>query len=152
VTVDASDIIAQVSRHMGSKRAPRKIYFVDELPRTETGKVRRTELPRLLGLDQQASVASPGASPMPMSATALSPLQAALAGLWCTVLRMSKIGVNDDFFQLGGDAVRGARLLGSVKAVFGVELSLAALSAEAGTVAGMARAIEAARSADAHHE
>jgi hypothetical protein len=45
--------------------------------------------------------------------------------------------MQDDFFLLGGDSLRGTRLLTSAKAQFD----------NAATVAGMARAIEAARAA-----
>jgi hypothetical protein len=76
-------------------------------------------------------------------------LQAALVGLWSSVLQVKSVGVNDDFSLLGGDPLRGARLLTSVKAVFGVDLTIQALFGNAATVAGMARAIEAARSANA---
>ena len=51
--VEASDIIAAVRLRMGPKRVPRRIYFVDRLPRTENGKVRRSELARLLDLDRR---------------------------------------------------------------------------------------------------
>ena len=55
----------------------------------------------------------------------------------------------DDFFLLGGDSLRGTRLLASVKAVFGVDIPIQSLFEKAATVAGMARAIEAARSGNA---
>ena len=80
-------------------------------------------------------------APAPISA-----LEAALVGLWSSILQSGSVGVNDDFFLLGGDSLRGARLLTSVKAVFGVELTIQALFGEAATVAGMSRAIQAARS------
>ena len=143
--IEESDIVDQVRQRMGPTRVPRRIYFVDQLPRTESGKVRRSELPRLLGLDQprvtrahESRVAGPQ-SPA-------SPLEAALAGVWMSVLEVTNVGSDDDFFLLGGDSLRGARLLASVKAVFGVDLSLRLLFQDAATVSGMARAIEAARS------
>jgi acyl carrier protein len=72
-------------------------------------------------------------------------LKAALAGLWASVLNVNQVGPDDDFFILGGDSLSGARLLAGVKSVFGIDLSLHALFHNAGTVAGMARAIEAER-------
>ena len=75
-----------------------------------------------------------------------SPLEAALAGLWASVLQVRSVGPDDDFFVLGGDTLHGVRLLASVKAVFGVEISLQSLFHDAATVGGMARAIEATRS------
>jgi acyl-CoA synthetase (AMP-forming)/AMP-acid ligase II/acyl carrier protein len=143
--IDESEIIEHVRERMGPKRVPRKVYFVDRLPRTESGKIRRSELPRLLGFDQMGATA-----PNPSAAHAAAPmsaLEAALAGLWSSVLQVSNIGVNDDFFLLGGDSLRGARLLASVKAVFGVDLPTELLFRDAATVASMARAIGAARSA-----
>ena len=140
VAITESDIIDQVRRRMGPTRVPRHVYFVDQLPRTDSGKVRRSELPRLLGLDQ------PGVEPaLEAPATALSELEAALSDQWSAVLQIKSVGANDDFFLLGGDSLRGARLLTSVKAVFGVDLTIQELFGKAATVAGMARAIEHAR-------
>jgi acyl carrier protein len=62
---------------------------------------------------------------------------------------VKSVGTTEDFFVLGGDSLRGARLLSAVKAVFGVELTMQALFGKAATVAGMARAIEGMRSAKA---
>jgi len=74
-------------------------------------------------------------------------------GLWSSVLQVSSFDINDDFFLLGGDSLQGARLLTSVKAVFGVEIAIQTLFGDAATVAGMAKEIEAARlaSANAQH-
>jgi acyl-CoA synthetase (AMP-forming)/AMP-acid ligase II/acyl carrier protein len=145
VALGASDIIDQVRQRMGSKRVPRKIYFVDQLPRTESGKLRRSELSKLLGLDQP-NVNLTGASRAEKPCVMGSPLQAGLARLWASVLRVRRVGPDDDFFILGGDSLSGARLLVGVKSVFGVNLSLQLLFQDAATVSGMARAIEVARS------
>ena len=145
VAIEASDIIDQVRQRMGPMRVPRKIYFVDQLPRTDSGKLRRSDLPRLLGLDQPDLTSAAG-SRVEEPGTSASPLEAALAALWVSVLQVRSVGPDDNFFVLGGDSLSGARLLASVKAVFGVDLSLQSLFQNAVTVAGMARAIEAARS------
>ena len=87
-----------------------------------------------------AQTSLPSAAPAP-----ISPLEVVLASLWSFMLQLSNVGVQDNFFLLGGDSLRGTRLLTSVKAVFGVEVTLQKLFDNAATVAGMARAIEAAR-------
>ncbi len=79
-----------------------------------------------------AQTSLPSVAPAP-----ISPLEVALAGLWSFILQLSNIGMQDDFFLLGGDSLCGTRLLTSVKAQFD----------NAATVAGMARAIEAGRAA-----
>ena len=144
-TIDEAEILEHVRRRLGPKGAPRVVHFVDDLPRTDSGKVRRSELSRMLGLDWPA-VSSPVDSVPGDAAQELSPIEGALANLWSTVLRLKSVGVSDDFFLLGGDSLRGVRLLAGVKSVFDVELSLDVLLRDAATVAGMARAIEAARS------
>ena len=61
------------------------------------------------------------------------------------VLEVSGVGIDDDFFLLGGDSLRGTRLLAHVKELFGVELPATWLFGSEATVAGMARAIESPR-------
>ena len=74
-----------------------------------------------------------------------SQLENVLATFWAEVLELDRVGIHDDFNALGGDSLRGARLLTTVKAVFGVDLPFQLLFKDAATVAGMARAIQAAR-------
>ncbi len=146
--IGESDIAAWVRQRMGSTRAPRRIYFVDQLQRTESGKVRRSDLSRLLGLDQPR-VTRAHESRVAEAQSPASPPEAALAEVWMSVLEVTNEGSDDDFFPLGGDSLRGTRLLTSVKAVFGLELTKRALFWEAARVAGMACAIETVRSANA---
>ena len=141
--VGASDIQEEVGSRMGATRVPRRIYFVDELPRTDVGKIRRSELPRLLRLQSSGATSETSGAP---AITDASPLEAALIGLWSSVLPVGGIGLNDDFFLLGGDSLRGSELLASVKTIFGIELPIAALFGRAATISGMARAIHDMRS------
>ena len=74
-----------------------------------------------------------------------SPLEAALARLWSTNLRVNDVGRNDDFLSLGGDSSGFASLIASVNTLFGVDLKIESLSQDAMTVAEMARVIAAGR-------
>ena len=141
--IDEASVIEHVRRRMGPKRAPRRIYFVDRLPRTGNGKLRRGELPRLVGAgqDKPHAAAAPGEG-------ALSPLEGALAGLWASLLRADRVQRDDDFFLLGGDSLRGTQLIAHVRALFGVDIPIQSLFGEAATIAGMARAIEAIRAGE----
>jgi NAD(P)-dependent dehydrogenase (short-subunit alcohol dehydrogenase family) len=40
-----------------------------------------------------------------------TPEERTLAGIWCEALGLEKVGVNDDFFELGGDSVLGLRIV-----------------------------------------
>lgn len=144
--IGEAQIIEHVRERLGQTKTPRKIYFVDKLPRTASGKVRRKELPDLLGLKPSAAQdPRPAAPSAPAPAVPCSPLEGALAGLWASLLHVERVDRTDDFFLRGGDSLRGAQLLSQVKALFGVQISIQSLFAEAATVAGMAEKIEALR-------
>ncbi|MGZ8267403.1 MAG: non-ribosomal peptide synthetase, partial [Burkholderiales bacterium] len=148
VAILASDIIEQVRQRLGPKRVPRHIYFVDRLPRTDSGKIRRSELTRRFGLGE-ARAPSTGETSVSAIQRSESPLEAALMGLWSSVLEVSPVGIDDDFFVLGGDRLRAAQLLTTVKSLFGIDLPVELMFRSAGTVAGMAHAIEQASSVNA---
>jgi acyl-CoA synthetase (AMP-forming)/AMP-acid ligase II len=137
--LDAEHVIAAARAALGDRRAPRRVWFVDALPRTDSGKLTRAELPALVSFNGHAkpNVAA--------SARASTPLETALGALWAGALRRDRVGLDDNFFMLGGDSLRGARLLTEVNAAFGCDLQVPALFDDANTVAGMARAIERAR-------
>jgi amino acid adenylation domain-containing protein/non-ribosomal peptide synthase protein (TIGR01720 family) len=67
------------------------------LPRTPAGKIDRRALPQPSDLEPRA--AAPAAS-APHTA-----VEAALARIWAEVLRVPQVGVDDDFFALGGDSI-----------------------------------------------
>jgi hypothetical protein len=69
------------------------------------------------------------------------PLEAAITGLWSTVLGLSDIGRDDDFRAIGGNADQAARLVGDVRALFGAAIDASAVFGEASTPAGMARVV-----------
>jgi acyl carrier protein len=74
-----------------------------------------------------------------------SALEAAIAGQWAAALGLDKVGVRDDFFELGGDSLDSVAILNRVSRLLGAGLPHE-LVFRAPTVEGMARAIEAHRS------
>jgi amino acid adenylation domain-containing protein len=85
-------------------------------------------------------------------AVTTSPLEAALARLWSRLLRVSHVDRDDDFLLLGGNRADLDSLIASVNSLFRVDLKIESLPQDAVTVAGMARAIIAARSGAAADE
>ncbi len=143
--IGEADVQSRVRNALGSRLAPRRVWFVDALPRNAAGKILRRDLPSAVGFDP-STFAKDGRAP---AAAALSPLEAALGGLWARALRVRAVPRDADFFMLGGDSLRGASLLEQVRAVFGVGIPVDALFEDAGTVAGMARRIEHSRAKSA---
>lgn len=66
-----------------------------------------------------------------------TPLERDLAAIWRELLGVEKVGVRDDFFELGGQSLIAVRLFAKVKKKHGVELPLSVLF-EAPTIEGCA--------------
>ncbi|HTG36439.1 MAG TPA: non-ribosomal peptide synthase/polyketide synthase [Thermoanaerobaculia bacterium] len=81
---------------------PSSLVALDRMPLTANGKVDRRALP------------APGAAGSVLEASYVAPandLERFLAILWQEVLKVSQVGVHDDFFAVGGSSITGAVLV-----------------------------------------
>jgi acyl carrier protein len=53
-----------------------------------------------------------------------TPLEEEVALIWCEVLGVDRIGIEDSFWELGGHSLLATRVLARIEAAFGVELPL----------------------------
>src|SRR5205807_4823402 len=60
----------------------------------------------------------------------------ALAAIYAELLKVNRIGIHDDFFDLGGHSLMAIKAVSKIRDVFGVDLPLATLL-EAPTIAGL---------------
>ena len=63
-----------------------------------------------------------------------------VASIWQQLLGIQKVGVDDNFFDMGGHSLWGPRFLSRLRKVFGVEVGLRSLY-DAPTVAAMSEII-----------
>jgi acyl carrier protein len=66
-----------------------------------------------------------------------------IAGIWAGVLGVERVGVEDDFFTLGGHSLGATQVLARIARLLEVEIPLRAMF-ETPTVAGLAAHVEAA--------
>jgi phthiocerol/phenolphthiocerol synthesis type-I polyketide synthase E len=64
-----------------------------------------------------------------------------VADLWASALNLEAVGVNDDFFELGGDSLLALQMIPRIQDRFQIGLVPRELF-EAATIAGVARVIE----------
>jgi acyl-CoA synthetase (AMP-forming)/AMP-acid ligase II len=115
-------------------KIPREVLFVNEIPKGPTGKVQRIGLAARLGLGT-------GTRGSPAYAAPETALQKALAQVWAEILNVQKIGINDDFFALGGDSLMAARVLMRLHEITQVEIEIYSIF-ETPTIAEFAERIE----------
>ncbi|WP_338932831.1 amino acid adenylation domain-containing protein [Streptomyces netropsis] len=136
---DDAGLRAHLTTQLSPALVPSRVVPVAGLPLNPNGKVDRRAL-RDLPLD--AEPAAPGGTgPGPRT-----PLEAALAGIWAMTLGHSHIGVEDDFFALGGDSLTATRLAAHLREALAVDVRQRMVF-EAPTVSALAALISAERSA-----
>jgi amino acid adenylation domain-containing protein len=105
-----------VADRVADYKVPRQIHFVDRIPITPDGKVRRIDLAALLGLDR------PDAGPKSVNRPTefiepRTPTERTLAHIWRQVLQVERIGVHDDFLMLGGDSILAGLVIARIREV-----------------------------------
>lgn len=107
---------------------PTYLVLMDSLPQLPGGKVDRKALP------------TPAGARPDLKNQYLRPrnvLEQELCNIWTEVLGLDRVGVHDDFLELGGDSLLAATLMAGIGEVFKNKLPLSALI-RASTVAEMA--------------
>jgi amino acid adenylation domain-containing protein len=129
--VTASVLREHLRQRLPEYMIPSAFVPVESIPITANGKVDREALPRPEGqsLRDEAYVAP------------RTPVEEELIAILAPLLKLQKVGVNDNFFLLGGHSLLGTQLIARVSETFGVEMTLLKLF-DHPTVAEMAIEIE----------
>ena len=69
-----------------------------------------------------------------------NPTETSLADIWQQLLGVDKVGIHDNFFDLGGHSLLGTQLLSRIRAAFQIQMPLRTLY-DSPTVAAMAESI-----------
>ena len=128
--VDPAKVRTQLLERLPGYMVPAAVVVLDGLPLTVNGKLDRRALPAPEYSDAQGYRA-PG-----------SPVEEILAGIYAQVLGLERVGVDDSFFDLGGDSLSAMRLIAAVNTGLDAELAVRAVF-DAPTVAGVAEWINA---------
>ncbi|HEX9941780.1 MAG TPA: non-ribosomal peptide synthetase, partial [Thermoanaerobaculia bacterium] len=127
----AGDLRAFLRQELPEPILPAAFIVLDRLPLTPTGKVDRRALP-----DPEAAPPVPAATAEPRT-----PLERAVAEIWQEVLQLDRVGLDENFFDLGGHSLRLLEVHSRLSALAGSELPLMELFRHP-TVSALARFLE----------
>ena len=117
---------------------PSHFTILDTLPLTAHGKVDRQALPSPdeTRPDLEQSFVAPS-----------TPVETALAEIWAQVLNINRVGIHDNFFDLGGHSLSATQVISRVRSTLNIDLPLQNLFQEP-TIAGLAFRITSDPSTD----
>jgi acyl-CoA synthetase (AMP-forming)/AMP-acid ligase II/acyl carrier protein len=113
----ARDIKTFLADHLAPFKIPQNIFVVPHLVKGGTGKVSRSELSEAMA-HRIRDVAPPE-----------SPLEFQILDIWQTLLRRDDVGIDDDFFELGGDSLLAVQMVLEVEAIARRKIPTSALKA-----------------------
>ncbi|MFP2902691.1 non-ribosomal peptide synthetase, partial [Corallococcus sp. 4LFB] len=115
--LDVTSVRGALQQRLPEYMVPSAFVVLEALPLTPNGKLDREALPAPeASAQEREAYAPPG-----------TPTEELLAGLWADVLRVERIGREDDFFALGGHSLLATQLVSRIRSAFGIELPLRAL-------------------------
>ena len=142
VELQTAQMRGNLRRALPEFMVPEVFVVLEELPLTQTGKVNRNALPPV-DLDQRVNT-----HPLSVPRT---PVEEMIAEIWRLVLPQRQIGVNEDFFAIGGHSLLAAQLISRIRESFGVEIELREIF-ERPTIAQMAERVTDLQHLLAHGE
>jgi oxalate---CoA ligase len=125
---------------IASFKVPEKVLFVEEIPKGPTGKIQRIGLAAKLGVDQIAEARAE----RPAYAAPGTRVEKEIASIFAATLGVRRVGLADNFFDLGGDSLLVAMLLTEIQQSTGVAIPLLTFVEEP-SVAGVCRNLRAPR-------
>ncbi|WP_242662969.1 condensation domain-containing protein, partial [Mycobacterium mantenii] len=125
-TAEPAAIRAALAERLPEYMVPAALVVLDVLPLTPNGKLDTRALPAPEYQSAGGGYRAPA-----------SPVEEILAGIYAQVLGVERVGVDDSFFDLGGDSLLATRLIAAIETALDAGLSVRTVF-EAPTVAELA--------------
>jgi amino acid adenylation domain-containing protein len=127
--LEVEELRASLKRHLPDYMVPAAYVRLEALPLTSSGKIDRRALPPPKDPKEQAPFVPPR-----------NLVEKKLAEIWIEVLGMERVGVEDNFFALGGDSLRVVQVIARVRGTLRIDLPLR-MFFESPTIAGLSEQI-----------
>jgi thioester reductase-like protein len=134
-----SDLRQFARKHLPAAMVPARFIVLDALPKLPNGKVDRNRLPAVPDVEnERAQLAASAFCP------ARTPDELQLVQIWRDLLGTERIGINDSFFDLGGNSLTAVQMVARVRETFDAKISLRELF-EKPTIAALTSMLNVAR-------
>ncbi|MCP3140362.1 amino acid adenylation domain-containing protein [Pyxidicoccus xibeiensis] len=133
--LDAPALWSFLGTMLSQELLPQYFVHLPRLPLTPNGKVDTKALPRLDEVKGRMRS---------LSAPPRTPTETELAAIWRKSLGLAEVGVDDDFFEIGGHSLLANQIILRIREALGVDLNMRSIF-ENRTVAALARSIEETR-------
>ena len=131
---DAAELKKYVRERLPEYMVPEAIVALEEIPITANGKVDRKRLPGVEGAGRRSEE---------VYAAPRTPVEEMIVGIFEDVLKVGRVGREDNFFEIGGHSLLATQVISRVRNAFGVEIGVGSIF-EAATAGGLAGKIEEA--------
>jgi amino acid adenylation domain-containing protein/thioester reductase-like protein len=129
--IEEQELRQHLRKHLPEYMVPSYFTRLKSIPINSSGKIDRKRLPDpQQGFDRTKEYVAPR-----------NETEKALVAIWQDILRTSRVGVHDSFFDLGGNSLLTVRMIGRIQQELGVDINLASLFSMP-TIAALARLID----------
>jgi acyl-CoA synthetase (AMP-forming)/AMP-acid ligase II/acyl carrier protein len=130
-TSNAKKLRRFLSSQLPHYMLPSAFMFLEALPLTPSGKIDRRALPSPDSSrpDLQEGYVAPR-----------TPVEETIAKIWAGVLKLQRVGIHDNFFDIGGHSLNATQVISRIREAFHLDVPLRSLF-EHPTVAGLAASI-----------
>lgn len=108
-----------------SYMVPNRFIWLEQFPLTSNGKIDRKALPTPGSIDEDKQNEAPR-----------NVIEEQLVDIWKNVLQIEALGIDDNFFDLGGQSLKAFRMVSEIQTHLGVEFSIKELLGHA-TIRGL---------------
>ncbi len=128
-----SELRRYLKQNLPDYMVPNHLVRLTQIPLTPNGKIDKSALPDPDADDERVEYERPR-----------TPVEEIVAGVWEDLLDVRRVGIFDDFFEVGGHSMLAAQAVSKIRAAFEIDVTLTDLFSNP-TVQSLAGKIEEAR-------
>jgi len=132
--LDLASVEQTLAKRLSSHAVPARFVLMENLPLTASGKVDRQRLVSMPLPEEETPTQTPPRTE----------IEAILAGIWRDVLHIGELGIDDNFFALGGHSLTATQVASRIRAAFDVDLPIKVIF-ESPSVRGLAQNVATAQ-------